>query len=596
MKNPNEEIAMKGEQTVKIPVDMIRPSPTNPRKTFAEGPLRELADNIQAQGQIQPGVVRLVPARHKLIPPDIANGHNWQMVELETKRIIDSMDQKYDEKAVRRTFEAHQLHDQAYYELVVGERRWRACKLAGLPTYQAIVRELTDSEAEIIQQIENLQREDLTPIEEGQGYKRLVESGAETVESLGKKLHKSRSHIYAMLKLTTLPPVAMTAFREKMIDISLAQLVAMIPHPKQQEAFLKQVMDGGEAGYDAEPGSRNCNSHFKTVMSFRKAKALLYEDYLLVLKKDAPFDVKDTSLLPNVPACADCPKRTGNCKEAFPDITNPNVCTDVHCYKAKAKATLDKAVQSAVDKGAQPLKAKDANSVFSYYTSSGFNNGKGWFGQKEICELDPKGRTFSKLGDELGVEPFAAVDRHGKVKLAFKLGDIQKAAVAAGVKLKAPKIEPGSKEETPEQKAKREFAERLEKDGDEAVGVALVEWVEKQDVTANKFADWLTEKVAAQLMANDWSTKQAIMKRRGWDGEKCLSKLKPAELRGVVVELLLRNYHGFDPQSFDVMLKVFPAVDEKAIRKVVKERLEKEEKPVLEKVQEIIKKVKGGKK
>src|SRR5262245_32877567 len=147
-----------------IPISQIAPSPTNPRKYFDPAKLQELADSIQEHGLAQPILVRLNPE-----------------------------------------------HTDPFYELVAGERRWRAAKIAGLEEIEAKVRDLDDKAVLEIQFIENLQRTDLSAVEEAEGYKRLLDEHGYTADSLAGKLGKSKSYVYARLKLINLPEQALEA-------------------------------------------------------------------------------------------------------------------------------------------------------------------------------------------------------------------------------------------------------------------------------------------------------------------------------------------------------------------------------------------------
>jgi ParB family chromosome partitioning protein len=137
-----------------IPVASIEPHPGQPRRVFQEEGLVELAASIQARGVIQPIVVR-------------PHGHRFQ--------------------------------------IVAGERRWRASQRARLHEIPAIVREFSDEETLEVALIENIQRQDLNAIEEAQAYKRLVSDYAHTQEELGRLVHKSRSHVANLLRLLDLP-------------------------------------------------------------------------------------------------------------------------------------------------------------------------------------------------------------------------------------------------------------------------------------------------------------------------------------------------------------------------------------------------------
>ena len=137
-----------------IPVASIEPHPGQPRRIFQEEALAELAASIQARGVIQPIVVR-------------PHGHRFQ--------------------------------------IVAGERRWRAAQRARLHEIPAIVREFSDEETLEVALIENIQRQDLNAIEEAQAYKRLVDDYGHTQEELGRLVHKSRSHVANLLRLLDLP-------------------------------------------------------------------------------------------------------------------------------------------------------------------------------------------------------------------------------------------------------------------------------------------------------------------------------------------------------------------------------------------------------
>jgi ParB family chromosome partitioning protein len=138
-----------------VAIEEVHPSPTQPRKTFDDGKLDELAASIRAQGIIQPLVVRT----------RVGGG----------------------------------------YELVAGERRWRAAQRAGLHEVPVVVRELDSTKAFEMALVENLQREDLNPLEEAAGYERLVSEFGYTQESLAERVGKDRSTVANALRLLRLP-------------------------------------------------------------------------------------------------------------------------------------------------------------------------------------------------------------------------------------------------------------------------------------------------------------------------------------------------------------------------------------------------------
>ncbi|MFG6118670.1 MULTISPECIES: ParB/RepB/Spo0J family partition protein [Thalassobacillus] len=144
----------KEESVKQIPVKQCRPNPYQPRKSFHPKAIQELKESIEAHGILQPLIVR---------------------------------------KSIKG------------YEIVVGERRYRAADAAGLEAVPAVVRELTDEQMMELALLENLQREDLSPVEEAQAYKQLIHELGITQETLAKRLGKSRSHIANLVRLLTLP-------------------------------------------------------------------------------------------------------------------------------------------------------------------------------------------------------------------------------------------------------------------------------------------------------------------------------------------------------------------------------------------------------
>jgi ParB family chromosome partitioning protein len=149
--------APSGAAPRQLPIEAIVPSPLQPRRAFDDSELDDLAASIAAQGVLQPLLVRPVPG----VP--------------------------------------------ARYEIVAGERRWRAAQKARLHEVPVLVRELADAQVLQLALVENLQRADLTPLEEADGYRRLIEQFRETQEAVADLVGKSRSHVANMLRLLGLP-------------------------------------------------------------------------------------------------------------------------------------------------------------------------------------------------------------------------------------------------------------------------------------------------------------------------------------------------------------------------------------------------------
>lgn len=267
-----------GGQIIQADLDMCYPSPTNPRKTFNDESLRELAESIKSTGLAQPITVREMPLHAAEKPGSVAR-----------------------------------------LEIVCGERRWRAHVLAKLPTIECILRDLTDEQVIRIQVLENLQREDLTAIEEAEGFYTLRKQGM-SAEQIAQEIGKSREYVYGQLKLLDLIDPVRDAVRHKQISASIAGLIARIPVPEMQLDALALVTERDD--YSGE------------TMSFRKAKAMLAERYTRNLAK-APFDPADATLLPEAGACGDCPHKLANQRG---NDASANVCTKPPCHEQKRQA------------------------------------------------------------------------------------------------------------------------------------------------------------------------------------------------------------------------------------------------------------------
>jgi len=155
----NEDYASldKVRSTKTVPIEHLRPGRFQPRHHFDEAAVNALAESIKAQGILQPILVRRDPDR----PNE--------------------------------------------FEIVAGERRWRAAQIAKLHEVPVVIRDLTDAQSLELAIVENVQRQDLTPLEEAEGYRRLIDDFQHTQEDLAKTLGKSRSHIANTLRLLSLP-------------------------------------------------------------------------------------------------------------------------------------------------------------------------------------------------------------------------------------------------------------------------------------------------------------------------------------------------------------------------------------------------------
>lgn len=184
----------KDSDIVEIPLTEIRSNPYQPRKEFDEQSLREFADSIKEHGVIQPIIVK---------------------------------------KSIKG------------YEIIAGERRTRASKMAGKDTIPAIVRDFTDQEMMEIALIENIQREDLNPIEEAEALAKIIESNNMTQEEAAKKFGKSRSYVTNILGLLSLPETTKKYVREGKISMGHARVLSKLSNPEQIDELANLIIEEG---------------------------------------------------------------------------------------------------------------------------------------------------------------------------------------------------------------------------------------------------------------------------------------------------------------------------------------------------------------
>jgi len=177
-----------------IAIELVSPGPFQPRTHFHADSLAELVDSIRARGILQPLLARPHPK------------------------------------------------DADKYQIIAGERRWRAAQQAGLHEVPVLVRELSDQDAMAASLVENLQRQDLNPIEEGEGFRRLIEEFGLTQEQLGTAVGKSRSHVANVMRLLQLPPSVRIEVQNGKLSAGHAR--ALLAHPDPEEAAKLVIARG----------------------------------------------------------------------------------------------------------------------------------------------------------------------------------------------------------------------------------------------------------------------------------------------------------------------------------------------------------------
>lgn len=316
----------------------IARSPFQRRTHFSEDAMAELAESVKHHGVIQPLIVRVVDP------------------------------------------------DGKQAELVAGERRWRASKAAGLATAPVIVRNLSDQAAAEIVLIENLQREDLLPMEEAQSYADLKEmrnadgTALYTDESLAERLGKKLWHIRQRLRLLRIPKSLSEAVDAGTISVSTASLVGQIHSVQRREDAARDIL---------EP------HHQEIPLNYEQTKTLIREKYLVKVSKASGFDPEDATLVPVATgedgarlhggACGDCPFRSGNDPGIQDELSltvatkgkknaggstkgiDANLCINPACHDMKLAANWSRVRVQAQEKGQPTLSQEEAAKIFTGY-------------------------------------------------------------------------------------------------------------------------------------------------------------------------------------------------------------------------------------
>jgi ParB family chromosome partitioning protein len=189
-----------------VPISKVEPDREQPRKFFNEDALQELAESIKQYGVFQPLLVQ---------------------------------------------------KEKDYYKIIAGERRWRAAKIAGLKEIPVIVKELSDQEIAEIQLIENIQREDINPIEIAEGYRQLIDKYGFTQDELAEKISKSRTAITNTLRLLKLDERVRQMIVDELISTGHARAILSIEDSDKQYEFAQKIFDEKMSVRDVEKAIKN---------------------------------------------------------------------------------------------------------------------------------------------------------------------------------------------------------------------------------------------------------------------------------------------------------------------------------------------------
>ena len=234
-----------GPETI-VRITQIEPNREQPRKNFDEDALQELADSIKQFGLLQPILVQ-------------------------------------DRKT--------------YYEIIAGERRWRAAKLAGLKEVPVIIRDYSDQEIVEISLIENIQREDLNPIEEAQAYKRLLTEFNLKQDEVAERVSKSRTAVTNSMRLLKLCDEVQQMIIDDMLSTGHARALITIEDPEQQYTIAQKIFDEKLSVRDVEKLVKNLNKpeKIKKGTSDDSGLDIIYQDVAEKLKQSLGTKVEISS-------------------------------------------------------------------------------------------------------------------------------------------------------------------------------------------------------------------------------------------------------------------------------------------------------------
>jgi ParB/RepB/Spo0J family partition protein len=312
-----------------IPLAKILPSKTNPRKSFDGPEFDELVASVREHGVLQPVLVRPAPHVHsKACFDDPGPAHGSPQIICNV--VCDSS-----------------------FELVAGERRFRAAKAAGLSAIQASVRELTDEQALEVQVIENMQRKDVTALEEADGFRNLRDlllkanpkaTHSGLVQTIAQRIGKSVRYVWARLKLNELIPELQEDLRAGHISASHAdELVRLCA--KDQEEFLNNHLFENTWG--------DVDQTHKSAKSVRHIKEQISRNYQLDLAKPG-FPIDSATLVPAAGACTTCLKNSINSALASDAEKKKPTCMDRACFAKKREAFVAIEALKSKDKASKP--------------------------------------------------------------------------------------------------------------------------------------------------------------------------------------------------------------------------------------------------
>lgn len=486
-----------------LPIDKIGPSPQNPRKVI--GDLAELKAAIQEKGLLVPLLVRPSPKKG------------------------------------------------APYEIVFGERRWRALKEIGETVVRCEVRELSDDQALELMLVEYVHRVDLAPLEEAAAFASMRDKLKLDEKGIAKLVKKTPGYVFKQLRLHGLSEKAKAAVTAGDLQLGAARQLAMVEGAAAQDALLPRLARHVEHGYEHQPASE-------------KTAKQIVNDSLRKLK-DAPFDIARSPFViigdVDAGACTVCPKNTGAQLLLIGEAaTEEEKCTDAVCWAGKVRVTGELALEEAKKSGKAIVKDQGIWADYGRLKHDA--------PYVDLAETEQhSGTKWKKVLENSGLRISAGVDLDGKPhdlaprkeaeafakKLAKKLSDSSGSFAAGG-----PRAAPGTKRVVDE-------SDRIEEAKTRAVLAAVAAKAEKASPAA--ILRLVAKSLAGHALGNDLVAN--LLERRGIPAGKGVSttfealieKADITKMQGLVAELLAGDQ--YDTDDVCEALKVdIDAIEDKA--------------------------------
>jgi ParB/RepB/Spo0J family partition protein len=433
-----------------IAVALIDESSTNPRKLFDKTQLEELAASVAEHGVLEPLLVR--------------------------------------------------QRENGRYELVAGARRLRAAKMVKLAEVPVMICEFTDAEVFRVQLAENLDRADLTPLEEAEAFGILRDEGNSDQE-IARIVKRRTPDVVARLALLTLPKKVKDALVSGLLPVGHAEAIARIPDRKLQEDALGRILrDWNQEGEGKK---------IVAPLPLAAAKRLIEDEFMTSLD-NAAFNPEDADLSP-LGACSTCPHRSGNAPNLFGDVKRKNLCTNPADFRLKTANHLQRLKEAGYT---VLLKKEEVKRAFPYPENPHYLS-PDYIDLERTCPFDPKSRTYESLLGRNGKLKTVFVLADGQVRRLFASKDIRAALVDAGHAFAKEKKKPGAvaaKNAARPSKSERAIAKAVEH--------ALEREVARKLGAAKLTASVWSELFAWGLvLAEGWRVED-VLRRQGFGGTK----------------------------------------------------------------------------